>query len=327
MSDLLISIVIPVYNTRPYISECLDSLIEQSIDSFEIICVDDGSDDGSSELLNKYKNKYSFITVIRQNNAGAGVARNVGFSVARGKYVLFLDSDDYFDKHLLEKICGKAEKNNCDIVLFDIYRFDNQTKEVFAPRMNVNQKALPSSEVFSVDDIPESIFNISLGVAWNKLYRRQFLIENGLCFQEIRNSNGVYFSFAAFLLAKRISVVNERLLYYRSNNPKSTVGQIGNSPLCFAEAWEELHKIVVAKNDPSIQTSFNIAFLTYTKRRLSEYKSKEVALEVYRYIKNTIICKFGLDKVDRMSVPSEIFEWITDLQVESEYGFFEKYYN
>lgn len=325
MNEILVSVIMPVYNSKPYISECLNSLLSQSMDCFEIICVDDGSTDGTGNLLREYEKLYPFIKVVRQENKGAGSARNYGYSFAQGKYVIFLDSDDYFDRQLLEKVCDKAEKNNCDIVLFDIYRFDNQTKEIFTPSLNVNQKVLPSLEVFSVDDIPESIFNLSLGVTWNKLYKNRFIHENNLRFQEIRNSNSVYFSFATFLLAKRISVVNERLLYYRSNNPKSTVGQIGNSPLCFIDAWRALHDVVVSKNDARIQLSFAKAFITYAKRRLSEYKSIDTATEVYCYLKKTTIDEFELDKISKTDISSDLFDWITDLQAESKSNFFDKY--
>lgn len=325
MTELLVSIVIPVYNTKPYIAQCLNSLIAQTMNRFEIICVNDGSTDGSEKILHRYQEQYSFIRVISQENKGAGVARNVGLSSAKGKYVLFLDSDDYFDEHLLEKVCDKAEKNNCDIVLFDIYRFDNQTKEVFSPRLNLNQKVIPTLDVFSAEDIPKSIFNISLGVAWNKLYRRQFIEENNLRFQEIRNSNSVYFSFAAFLLAKSISIVNERLLYYRSNNPKSTVGRIGDSPLCFIDAWRALHKIVISGNNLNIRASFTIAFLTYSKRRLSEYKSQETGFEVFRYFRDTVIKEFGLEKEPGMDIPEDLSEWLADLKSMSEVDFYEKY--
>lgn len=97
LENLKLSIIIPVYNTEKYVGECLDSSVEQDIlkNEYEIICIDDGSTDGSLNVLTEYSNKYENIHVYSQKNQGVSAARNAGISVASGKYVWFVDSDDY----------------------------------------------------------------------------------------------------------------------------------------------------------------------------------------------------------------------------------------
>lgn len=327
MNSILISVIIPVYNAIPYLSECLDSLLNQSFTDFEILCVNDGSNDLSKDLLYEYSAKSEKIRVIEQENQGAGKARNVGLSYAAGKYVIFLDADDFFESDLLKKVYFKAERTDSEIVIFDIYRFDNETKELKTPKMNLNKKYLPEKEVFSKADIPEHIFNISLGTAWNKLYQKKFLMDKKLEFQEIRNSNTVYFSFATLLCADRISVVDERLLYYRSNNPGSTVGRISESPTCFIEAWRKIYSIVLHNNDLSIYKSFVTAFCTYSKRRLSEYKSTIAFNEAFYHLKRSVLSEFGLAEPNRnMFLSDETYQWalnilsLDDVSYKQNYG-------
>lgn len=314
MNSILISVIIPVYNAMPYLSECLNSLLNQSFSDFEILCVNDGSNDSSKELLCEYSAKSEKIRVIEQENQGAGKARNVGLRYATGKYVIFLDADDFFECDLLKKVYLKAERTDSEIVIFDIFRFDNVTKELKTPKMSLNKKYIPEVEVFSRVDIPEHIFNISLGVAYNKLYQKKFLTDKKLQFQEIRNSNTVYFSFAALLCANRISVVNERLLYYRSNNPKSTVGRISESPTCFIEAWRKIYSMVLHNNDSKIYKSFVTAFCAYSKRRLSEYKTSVAFNEAFYCLKKSALFEFGLAEPERtVFLSDEMYQWSLDI--------------
>ena len=107
-----ISIIIPVYNAGGFLKECLDSVISQTIMKKELLCIDDGSTDNSFEILQQYQKKYSYIRVFRQKNKGAGEARNIGLKEATGKYVCFLDADDfYLDSKALEKMVCACESN------------------------------------------------------------------------------------------------------------------------------------------------------------------------------------------------------------------------
>ena len=97
MEEIKVSIIIPVYNTSKYLNQCLDSVVNQTLQEIEIICIDDGSTDDSLKILNEYKSKDDRFIILQQEYVGAGAARNYALNFARGKYIQFLDSDDYFE--------------------------------------------------------------------------------------------------------------------------------------------------------------------------------------------------------------------------------------
>ena len=100
---MLFSFIVPVYNTAPFLRQCIDSILSQTLQNIEVICVDDGSDDGSVDILKEYEQTDSRVSVILQQNSGGGAARNKGIAVAKGKYLSFLDSDDFFEPKMLEE--------------------------------------------------------------------------------------------------------------------------------------------------------------------------------------------------------------------------------
>ena len=117
-----VSIVVPVYNVERYLRQCLDCLVNQTYQNVEIICVDDGSTDASSEILTEYALKNSRVRVIRQKNSGLSAARNVGFSFATGEYVMYVDSDDWIGVRTCEKAVFKAEEHAADLVMWPYIR-------------------------------------------------------------------------------------------------------------------------------------------------------------------------------------------------------------
>ena len=111
-----VSVIIPVYNSANYLSQCLDSILNQTLKEIEIICVDDGSTDDSLSILNKYSKLDNRIKILKQNNKGGGIARNYGMSIAKGEYLIFLDSDDFFNENLLYETVKAADNFLADIV-------------------------------------------------------------------------------------------------------------------------------------------------------------------------------------------------------------------
>ena len=119
MSMIKVSVIIPVYNAENYLPMALESILKQTLTDIEVICVDDGSTDHSLQILEKYQKMDRRITILKQKNSYAGVARNYGMSVAKGKYLAFLDSDDYFVPEMLERAYRNGEEQGADVVIFD----------------------------------------------------------------------------------------------------------------------------------------------------------------------------------------------------------------
>lgn len=244
MKTPMVSIIIPVYNEERYIEQCLDSLLIQTYQDFEIICVDDGSTDASLEIMEKYGNKYKKFRILNQKNQYAGVARNRGLEIAQGKYLLFLDSDDFFYPEMLEQIITQAEQDKTDILIFDVFQFDNVSRQVIETTWRPLKKRLFGEGVKSAVEIADIIFEFATSAPWNKLFLADFIRRNDLWFQPIQRSNDLYFVFGAFACAKRIGVLDRKLIYYRDNNADSLQGSGFRTPTVFAEALYALKELL-----------------------------------------------------------------------------------
>lgn len=219
MNQPLVSVIIPVYNVEKYLRQCLDSIINQTLKDIEIICVDDGSTDSSLTILQEYKEKDSRIKVLQQQNQYAGVARNNGLKIAKGKYLSFLDSDDFFELNMLEEMYNKAEKDQSDIVICGWKSYHNVFGKVNRT-FKIKAKYIAASP-FSPKQFPTELFDISKPNPWTKMFRHQFFIDNGLYFEDCICCNDLTCICTAMAVAKKISVMNKEYIYYRngqSNN-------------------------------------------------------------------------------------------------------------
>lgn len=130
MENIKISVIIPVYNVEKYLEECLESIVHQSLKEIEIICVDDGSTDGSVDILKRYACEDKRFILRRQKNQGGGAARNLGLACASGEYVVFLDSDDFFEPEMFRRIYDRAMETAADIVLYGGQKYDTEEKKI-----------------------------------------------------------------------------------------------------------------------------------------------------------------------------------------------------
>ena len=190
-AEHLVSLVIPVYNSAPYLRQCLDSVTGQTYQDLDIICVNDGSKDESLSILEDYAAKDSRIRVFSKENEGKGAAsaRNFGLKKAKGEYVQFLDSDDFFDENMVERLVTKACFTDSDVVICAGQNFDNERQCVTGRLPHPDLHYAPDKEAFSWRDCSEYICEIADFYVWNKLFKRQLLIEHDLRFMPIPGSN------------------------------------------------------------------------------------------------------------------------------------------
>lgn len=237
-----VSVIIPVYNAEKYIRKCVGSIMEQTLEDIEIICVDDGSSDSSLEILKELQSEDSRIQVITQPNGGAGAARNNGLRHAAGEYLSFLDADDFFEPDMLEEAFNCAETYRADFVVFnsDQYHMD---KDAFVEVPWVlRTKEIPPYMPFSYRQLTDNVFKVFVGWAWDKLYRRSFVLEHELWFQEQRTTNDMLFVFSALVVAKRIAIVDKVLAHQRRGGSESLSVTREKSWHCFRDALNALKK-------------------------------------------------------------------------------------
>ncbi|WNX83430.1 ATP-grasp fold amidoligase family protein [Agathobaculum sp. NTUH-O15-33] len=247
MKKPIVSVVIPVYNAQHYLEQCLESVMHQTLKEIEIICVDDGSIDNSLKILYSYQQKDSRIKIYTQKNQFAGVARNNGFALSKGKYVLFMDSDDFCEKSLLEQTVKIAEEYLADIVVFDHYRYDEQSTSLELKK-DINKSVLPQQfKTFSYKDCPQRIMSIINPVPWNKLIRSNFLKNNHLSFETLSSTNDITFSSMCAVSASKIAYIEKPLIYYRVNFEgsitSSKCNKLSNVIRALLLTYEHAHKL------------------------------------------------------------------------------------
>jgi len=197
-----VSIIVPVYNTGKYIKKCIESLLNQSEENIELIIINDGTKDNSEEIIKNYTD--SRIKYIAKENEGIGKTRNLGIDLSKGKYVMFVDSDDYIKRDCVKKMYDRAELDNLDIVVSDYYEDrDGKIKEI----------KFPSFQNSSIESNSKIINSINLGPC-NKIYSRNMLKNNKIRFEEKLKYEDAPFVVKAILSANKIGKINECLSYY-----------------------------------------------------------------------------------------------------------------
>lgn len=208
-----LSVIIPVYNCKLYLNQCLDSLQKQTFQDLEVICIDDGSTDGSGKICDEYAVRDSRFVVIHQNNCGPSAARNKGLDIASGRFITFVDADDYLETSAYETALACFTSDDIDMVQFKFQMF-NEKK--ILPR---EQKLKPTNLDF-YDRI--SCVSTGLYVVWNKIYRREFLQKHNIRFLEGYNFEDVPFTHLCAFCAHRIDVCPKILYKYRIGSGYST---------------------------------------------------------------------------------------------------------
>lgn len=218
---IVVSIIISVHNSEKYIAQCLQSVLEQSFDNLQIICINDGSTDHSYEIMHSLAQKDSRIILVDQENTGYGAALNKGLEMASGKYIGILESDDFIDPFMYESMLEIAEKcYDVEIVkcaYWDYFEYSNGTHKLY-PSMSskIDSHLFP----FKIEQYPELlIYHPSI---WTCLYRKDFLVKNQLRFVEAPGAGWVDnpFFFESLLSAEKIIWTNDKHYYYRRTNPE-----------------------------------------------------------------------------------------------------------
>ena len=219
-AETTFSIIVPVYNVEKYLTECLDSIVNQTFKDFEVICINDGSTDDSLKILEEYALNDKRITVITQENQGPGAARNRALDIAQGKYTLFVDPDDWIELNALETLYNAAEKFGANIVQFDYESYDEKTKRAKSVNfyelahekfgLNLNEKPY-----FKWEEVNDSLFLACNMAVWNKLFLTKYIKENNIKFGTTKKGEDNIFVIKSYILSLLIYSIDETLYHYR----------------------------------------------------------------------------------------------------------------
>lgn len=284
-----VSVVVPVYNIEMYLEECVNSLINQTIDNIEILLIDDGSTDSSGIMCDKYAEKHTNIKVIHKPNGGLGDARNVGARLAKGKYLYFIDSDDFLEKCALKYLFDEAEKKNLDVILFSAECFSDEdisfNKEQYK-RTGFLNEVMTGSELFEkLYSIHEYYASIPL-----RFYKREYFTDKRYSFPDGIHEDE-FPGFKSLIDAKRAECI-EYKFYKRRYREGSimTSKKAYNSAIGYLNTWGNI--LAICKDAPEKN---KLTYLKYAKNLFAvartlyyesfDFKEKE---QFKKYRKNLI---------------------------------------
>ena len=240
MKKPIISVIVPVYNVEKYLKKCLDSILDQTFGNIEIICVNAGSTDNSRKILSEYAKKDCRIKITDKENGGLSSARNAGLKVAQGEYISFIDSDDWVDKTMLEKLYKSMTELNTDITICAVHQFDEKKQCIDDSNPYYTLGFFNETfdnKAFTYKELKPFIMDVCV-MAWNKLYRRSTIDEckaefpDGLIWED-----GPFF-FSILFKNKKVSIVRDFLYYYRINRKGSIVEKGGKQFLDIIDVVE-----------------------------------------------------------------------------------------
>ena len=246
-NELLISVVVPVYNVEKYLGRCVDSIINQTYANLEIILVDDGSTDNSGKICDDYLNKDNRIHVIHKVNGGLSDARNTGIDESKGEYILFVDSDDYISNRMVEALCKSMLENESDLALCNFTYVDErgnalQDKNKYSP---IKNEVLTSYDALRrISGFPGSWYYV---VAWNKLYKKELF--NNIKFPYGKCHEDEFIVHKIFDKCNTISCVEERLYFYVQRTDSIMNQKYSIKRLDGAEACAERTKYFLEKKE------------------------------------------------------------------------------
>ena len=290
----LISVIIPVYNVEEYLRECIDSVLSQTYENYEIILVDDGSTDNSGKICDEYAEKNNKITVIHKENGGLSDARNTGLSLANGEYIYFLDSDDYIIPETFAELVSAIKKDNSDFVFFDAKSFEDENKSFNIEQRYVRKKKY---ETAKGEEVLTQLLN-------NKEYHSSvplcFIKKELLEKEKLNFINGIFyedtiFTYKLFMLASSVSYCSKPLYYRRYRNASimttkknkryfDSICRVYEEVLNFSKKENKLHLAVAKKY--IARCAFNV-FNNYEKlNREDKNNCKNKLSEIKKIILN-----------------------------------------
>ncbi|WP_050751316.1 glycosyltransferase family 2 protein [Helicobacter pullorum] len=300
IENVKLSIIMPVYNAGKYLEDALKSVVDQKLPDMEIICVDDGSTDGSLEILEKFALLDARVKVFTQHRKGVGSARNLGLAKSVGKYIWFIDADDWIPHNSCEELYGIAEKNKADIVYFCVDYFDSMKQTIVENKWFNNFNGWVDEKYYnsllSFEEYREFIFRLS-GAIWHKFILRDFIIQNKIYFSEnIFLMEDRLYCFDLFLKKPKIFFSLERFYTYRSNRIDNVMGRLSKDNILelnifyyFQEVYNRIQKQSKSIEQKELLNNLLECFVMYYYRCHVNFKNAyyNKVLKIMKVIKQT----------------------------------------
>lgn len=235
-----VSILVPCYNVEKYLKQCLESIVNQTLKDIEIICINDGSKDSTLEILREYEAKDKRIKVISKHNSGYGASMNIGVETAIGEYIGIVESDDFAQLNMFEKLYNTAKENDLDLVRCQYYEYsskDNSNKLI-------DNSWVPQNEIYKPIDNQTPFYQAP--AIWTNLVKRELIYKNNIRFLETSGASyqDTSFAFKLYASSNRFMMIKDALLHYRIDNENSSVNS-KNKAYCVCDEYKEIKRFAL----------------------------------------------------------------------------------
>lgn len=283
-----ISVIMPLYNAQKFLKESLDSVLNQTFQDFEFICINDASEDKTLSIVEEYQRNDSRIIILENGKRlGAAYSRNRGINQAKGKYIIFLDGDDIFEEEMLTVAYNVAEENDIDVLMFE---YKHVTTEKIRDKQKVcHGKSFVKkycNNVFRIKDGQPYEFLLWSTSPCNKLFKRDFIINNEIYFQTLSSSNDVYFVNMALMLSQRTMVLqDDRVMIYARDHKEPSRISIFRDPMCCFFAYEHLMDELIKRGQmENFYHHFFYKAIFSFKYALENLKDQVFAKQFYEFL-------------------------------------------
>lgn len=289
---MLISIIVPVYNLEKYIAQCLESVLKQTFKEFEIIVIDDGSIDNSSQVIKKYQKKDKRVKYFYQENKGLSKARNTGLEKSAGEYIIFLDGDDFWLKiDFLDKIKKLINQSSPECIIFKSIKFYEKLN-IYEKNKNkfdyslLDKKSI--KEVFNILNVNKQ----PIACAWNKCIKKDVLIKNNIKFIEGITAEDIDWNIKLFLNLEKIAGLNDIVHSYRQQRKGAITTQFNEKRI--RDVFYNIKSWANKQGDLNKEINSFLAFhYTALLLQISNIKNKELLYEIKEY---DFLFKYSADK-------------------------------
>lgn len=295
--NIKVSIIIPFYNSREYLNKCLESVINQTLKEVEVLLIDDASSDNSFEIAKTFAEKDNRIKLIKnKKNSGQGYSRNLGIEIAQGEYIAFLDSDDWIEPEIYEKLYNRAKETDADIIKCQFYHVHDQKEEKYRYTNLIKDY----DKVYKYSDTPLVLLGQSISFVWNGMYKKSFLQAKKLKFNNTKQSEDALFHWQTTIEAEKLVFMEDYLYYYNKNNAFSETTKIKKRYKDILINIKAIKEFIFKKNlQKELANAFILRCFTFYKFMLSPNLNFFQNRKSHRILMN-MINDFDKTKIDEI---------------------------
>lgn len=287
----LLSIIVPVYNVKPYLKKCVESIINQTYTNLQIILVDDGSTDGSQNICDEFAQKDSRIVVIHKENGGPSTARNEGMDRANGDYISFVDSDDWLEPSMYYDLITQMEKYNADLAVCSFFECKGDEKKAVGDSKNVN--VLDTEEIFTNK-------NQLRFLVWNKVFRRSFVEEMRFIPGQVYED--FHFCREVFLKTKKIVYLDVPFYNYRISRPGNTNSSFKPGRMCIFGEFDALIDDLAALHYNKARAAMIIYALEFYRRLYKEACELNAGADIKERIRKNFVNYYNICRKENIKI-------------------------